>query len=198
MKKRSLIILSILIVIFFIGVSIAYFSTSLNIENNFITSKFATTISENFISPSNWHSSETIDKTFYVSNIGDNDIAVRLSYSEEWKDKGGNVLSNVQNDENIAIINLSNNGNWIKDGDYYFYRYALKPNDTTLTFLDSVTFNSNIEYFINCINDINKLVCKYGIGDYENATYKLTFYVDTVQYNMYKDVWNTSFEIINN
>ena len=198
MKKKNIIVLILILIVIFVGSTISYFSNKINLENIFGSNKYSTMISENFISPSNWKPGETVDKTFYVTNNGLDDIAVRIKYSEEWSDKDDNILSNVQNNENIAIINLPNNSNWIKDGDYYYYKYILKSNNTTSTFLESVTFNQNIEYFINCNNSNNKNVCKYGIGDYEDATYKLTFIVETIQFNMYNDVWNTTVEILDN
>lgn len=197
MKKKYLIIIFIFAIILIIF-TIAYFSNSSFTENVFNSKKYSTMISEAFISPSNWKPGGTVDKTFYVANTGEVDIAVRLNFSEEWIDKDENSLSNTQNNENIAILNFPNNSNWIKDGDYYYYKYALKKNNSTSTFLESVTFNEDIEYFINCNNINNKNVCKYSIGDYENSTYKLTFNVQTIQFNMYNDVWNTTVEILDN
>lgn len=195
--KKYLIIIFIFAIIL-ISFTIAFFGNSSFTENIFSSKKYSTMISEDFISPSNWKPGETVDKTFYVTNGGEDEIAVRLSFSEEWIDKNENTLSNIQNNENIAILNFPNNSNWIKDGNYYYYKYALKKNNSTSTFLESVTFNENIEYFINCDNINNKNVCKYSIGDYENATYKLTFYVETIQFNIYSDVWNTSVVIFDN
>ena len=195
MKKR--IILIVVIAILFIGFTIAYFSNKVNVENVFDSHKYSTMTVDNFISPSNWKPGDTVDKTFYVTNNGLDNIVVRLKYSEEWIDSDNNILSNTQNNENVAIINFAND-DWVLYNGYYYYKYVLKRNSTTSTFINSVTFNQDIEYFINCDNNDNKKVCKYSIGDYDNATYKLTFNIETVQFEMYKDIWNTDIELINN
>ena len=118
MKKR--IILIVVIAILFIGFAIAYFSNKVNVENVFDSHKYSTMTVDNFISPSNWKPGDTVDKTFYVTNNGLDNIVVRLKYSEEWIDSDNNILSNTQNNENVAIINFAND-DWVLYNGYYYY-----------------------------------------------------------------------------
>ena len=153
--KNKILIVVLLISIFLIGFTIAYFNNDTNIENKFSTSPYSTTVIEHFIAPTNWKPGDTTSKTVYVSNYSLNNVAVRLSLKEEWISSNNTILTNYQDGQPIAIIKLSNNNDWIKDGDYYYYRKVLKPNTMTSSFMDSVTFNENIEYFVNCDQEVN-------------------------------------------
>ena len=198
MKKKSIFIFLIIFIICLIGLTFSFFMNSTKVVNDFYTGNYSIILEENFQGPSNWKPGNTIDKSVYVTNNSDTDIAVRISYVEEWKDKNNNILSNVQNGESVAIINFSNNNDWIYSNGYYYYRYKLNKNDVTSSFIDSVTFNENINYSVSCSESNNKNTCKYSIGEYENATYKLTVNIETIQFNMYKNIWNTNIDLVNN
>ena len=108
-------------------------------------------------------------------------------------------MSGVQNGNRASIINFTNLDDWIKYGDYYYYNKKLSSGDLTSTFSDSVTFNSLIVNDYNCYKeknyDILKISCTSTGGGYDGATYLLTFKVETVQFDSYKEIWNTDFEI---
>lgn len=195
-KKRIIIIIVLLFTIIVFGFTFAYFNNSFSFINNFKTSKFKTTIYETFISPQDWTPGTTTSKKVYVTNDGSTDEAVRISYTEEWKDSDNNILSNTQNNESLVIINLANNNDWVKVGDYYYYKYRLPEGETTSTFIDSVTFSAEVDFNSNCETSGNLSSCKYSFGDYEDATYTLNFKIDIAQYDSYKDIWNINYDLL--
>ena len=210
-NKKTLIILLVLL-IGVIGITIAYFSNSTVLDNLFSTKPYGTTYIETFVSPDNWLPGDTIDKTLVVTNSGEVDEAVRISYTEEWKSNNGTTLSGLidefgkltdeeENSDKAAIINFSNTDDWTYNNGYYYYNYRLKPNETTSSFIESVTFNPKVTLGNTCTetesNGKKTITCNSGGEDYDNATYKLTLTIETVQYNKYMSAWSTDVAIAN-
>ena len=209
-NKKSIIIILLVLCIGLAGLTIAYFSNSTTLDNLFSTKEYATTYTEEFVSPDNWLPGDTTDKTVIATNTGQVDQAVRISLSEEWKSNNGDTLSGLidsnglltdeeENSEKAAIINFSDNNDWTYDNGYYYYNYKLAPNESTSSLIDSVTFNPKVTLGDTCIENETEsgkiITCNSGSNDYDNATYKLTINVETVQYNKYASAWNTNVEI---
>ena len=53
-KNKNLIVLLIIAIIGVVGLTLAYFANSTDVVNLFTTNPYGTTISEKFVSPSNW------------------------------------------------------------------------------------------------------------------------------------------------
>ena len=214
-NKKTLIILSVLL-IGVIGLTIAYFSNSSIFDNIFNTKPYGTKIVEEFISPDNWLPGDTTDKKIIATNTGKVDQAVRIKVKEVWKANNNSELNGwihadgtksnhetneeLETDERVAIINYLNSSDWIKEGDYYYYKYKLGPNKSTSDFIDSVTFNPITKQGDTCTttvdNGIRTIECNSSGTSYDNATYKLTFEIETIQYNQYKNGWNTDVDIL--
>ena len=211
MKKNKLIIILLLILcIELVGITIAYFSNSTTLDNIFSTKEYGTTYTEEFVSPDNWLPGDTTNKTIIATNTGQVDQAVRISLSEEWKSKNGDTLSGLidsnglltdeeENSEKAAIINFSDNNDWTYDNGYYYYNYKLAPQESTSSLIDSVSFNSKVKLGDTCIENetaTGKIItCNSSSNDYDNATYKLTITIETVQYNKYATAWSTDVAI---
>lgn len=85
MKNKKTIVMLLLISIFgVIGLTISYFSNNSSIENQFNTKMFGTTVSENFVSPSDWQPGDITKKEVFATNTGQVDEAVRIKFSESW------------------------------------------------------------------------------------------------------------------
>ena len=182
-KNKSLIIILLIIVFGIVGLTLAYFTNTANITNEFKSKEYGTTVTEVFESPENWLPGSTEPKTLTVTNSGRVDEAVRVSYTEVWTSKNGDNLSLTQNGNRAAIINWSNSSDWTKvtenNKDYYYYNYKLAPTETTSTILDSVTFNKDVVNANNCVETKTetgkKVECSSSGDEYDGATYKLTF-----------------------
>ncbi len=202
-SKKSIIALLLVAIVGVVGLTIAYFTNSANIENEFRTNSYGTTFVEEFVSPDNWTPGTTTTKTLTVTNSGNVDEAVRVEYIESWTSKNGDPLPLKQNGNDVAIINWANNYDWTpvteKGKNYYYYNFKLAPTEVTSTLLDSVTFNSLVTNGSNCTtnetNGATTITCDSTGDGYDGATYTLTFKAQTVQYDKYKEAWGTNMVI---
>lgn len=209
MNRKFIFIIIALLFVGIVGLTIAYYTNTITIENEFGVKTYKTTVGEEFVSPDNWLPGDTTSKKVIATNTGKIDQTVRVSYNESWIDSHGNSLPLVQkvNDENIvvSIIHFDNQNDWYKitenGTDYYYYKHILKPGESTNSFISAVTFNplTKASSEDNCNETktdgsitINCSSTGYG---YDNAKYTLTITVETVQYNIYKQVWVNAPEI---
>ena len=179
-----------------VGFTIAYFTSSVDFENEFNTGNFETTATETFTSPENWLPGDTTPKTLVVTNTGNVDVKARVCITEEWTSSSGDPLDNEVNGERVAILNLTNTSDWTKKGNCYEYNDVLEPNDVTNSFISGVTFNPNIEADVTCVPTISNgtitQTCTSRGDGYDDATYTLTFTVETIQSNIASTIWPTS------
>ena len=208
-SKRTIYILILILAIGIVGLTIAYFSNSSSITNTFNTNPYGTMVTEEFVSPDNWLPGTKTDKSLTVTNSGQVDEAVRISYTEVWTSKTAKNnneegdLPLQQNGNTAALIHFTNTNDWTtvtENGTTYrYYNYKLVPNNTTSELLDYVTFNPAITNSSNCTtnetNGTKTITCNSTGTGYDDATYKLTFTIETVQYDKYKEAWNTNINI---
>ena len=205
MKKQSILFLLLVAVIGIVGLTVAYFSSTTTFENEFQTPEYGTTYIEKFTSPDNWLPGDETEKTLEVTNSGNVDEAVRVKVEESWISKNGTTLLLKQGDNVAADIHWINEDDWTKvtvDGEdyyYYYYNYKLAPEETTNKLLDKVTFNPLIDATTSCsdtvVDGVITRTCNSDGTGYDGATYTLKFTIETVQYNKYREAWNTSIVI---
>lgn len=210
-KKNSLVILLLIAVVGVVGLTIAYFAFNDSLENVFNTKPYATTVTEEFVSPDNWLPGDVTPKKITATNTGEVDEAVRISYTEEWRSANGDILSGLidengvetdstVNSEHAAIIKFINRAAWTYENGYYYYNYRLEPNETTSSLTESVTFNSKVTNDSECTttesNGVKTISCQSTGDGYDGATYKLTFTVETIQYDKYKTAWGTDVDVL--
>ena len=154
------------------------------------------TIKETFVAPTSWTPGTTTEKKVEVTNTGNIDMAVRAHYTEKWLSANGEELPlSDSNNNKAAIINF--NDEWEKaDDGYYYYgtkqnMNAVKPEETTSSFITGVTFNENIESSLKeTISDDGETITYTSTGEgYDNATYTLTITIDTIQYDQANNIW---------
>ncbi len=197
MKKKLLIILSLLLLtVTAFGTTIAYFTTTSTFNNEFSSKPYSTKMTENFTSPDNWTPGTTTDKTVNVENTGGIPIAVRVRFEEKWTDSDGNDLPlqiEVNGEmENVAILNFKDGyeGSWILRDGWYYYRTDVNPLGVTDNLLESVTFNPNASILNDCIRNESGITCSSTGKGYDDATYVLTVTIETVQADMKKEYWS--------
>ena len=95
-NKKVLVGLIILMVVSVVGLTIAFFTDTVEIPNVFKTNVFKTKVTEEFVSPDDWVPGTRTSKTIKVDNLGDVPVAVRISYTESWVAKDGTSLSDIQ------------------------------------------------------------------------------------------------------
>ena len=202
-KKNSKPIIAIALValVGLIGGTLAYFTSKDVLENVFKTAVYSTETSEEFESPTNWIPGTTTNKKIFVTNTGSTDVAVRVSYTETWVSQDGTPLALQKDGKDVAVINFTNPSDWIKvtdtSGVYYYYKYKLAPGNKTTSFIESVRFNEEVDLNVPCTPSPNKNTCTNNGKGYDGATYTLTITTETVQFDVYREYWNTSASISN-
>lgn len=194
-KKRLLVVLSISLFTIIAG-TLAYFTTSSRIANIFKTGIYQNTIIEEFESPKKWIPGTTTPKSVKITNTGNISMAVRASYTEMWVNAKGKEISLLDDNDNVAAIINFNTG-WTRDNDGYFYygskenKMELLPNTTSSSFISGVTFNKDIASTLTeTVSDDGQTITYTSSGNgYDNATYKLTIKIDTVQYDQASSIW---------
>lgn len=216
-NKKSMIALLLFIIIGIIGLTIAYFSDIFSLANFFKTKAYSTTITEVFDSPENWTPGTVTPKEVYATNDGDVDVAVRVSYTEKWIPDDENstleltqtqVIDGVTTEVRAAEILFADDydENWTKstenDIDYYYYKKKLTKGNSSTSFMKAVRFNPNITSSSECTKTYmideatqkkigTRITCSSTNDGYDGATYILTIKVETIQFDDYKNVWNT-------
>ena len=205
-NKKSLVALLLVAILGIVGVTIAYFTSTDTFTNIFRTKPYQIQTIDIFESPSDWTPGNTTDKVVFVNNTGNVTAAVRISYTEEWKDANDEVLPLLDgNDNPAAVINFAGDwaDNWIKNTeggvDYYYYKTSLKAGYTTPALMESVTFNPDVEITTtkNCETEDTATICTTSAGGYAGGTYTLTIKVETVQFDQYQEAWGTNVSITN-
>ena len=136
-NKKTIILLLLIAIVGVVGLTIAYFSNSTSVDNQFTTQPYGTTVEESFISPSNWLPGDITSKTITATNSGNVDEAVRISFTEGWTPaNSGSTLNGwihadgtksthtsseeLANDERVAVINFDNASDWTYNNGYYY------------------------------------------------------------------------------
>ena len=200
-NRKSVVALLLVAIIGIVGLTVAYFSNSTSITNEFETSEYGTDVTETFTSPTGWQPGDETPKVLTVKNTGEVDEAVRVKVEEKWVNKNGQELSLTQDGNVAALIHYINDSDWTRvdvaneDYYYYYYNYKLAPEEETSELLDKVIFNPLINASTTCTttteNGVTTRSCQSNGSGYDGATYTLKFTIETVQYNKYADAWNT-------
>lgn len=224
-KKPIIALILLCLVSFCISGTMALFSSSWTFENLFETAPYNVIYEEDFTSPDDWTPGTETDKEVYVTNESEGvEVVVRLFFDEEWSEGVDGSLENGEGATILNFKNLVDGENpdadWVKVNengkDYYYYTTTLKPGETTSSVLDSVTFNPNapsgsvcteVEILAgdktgekyeamdpNTVVGTKKVCSSNGMG-YDDATYKLTVNIETVQADAYKDLWGTDIKV---
>ena len=205
-NRKSVVALLLVAIIGIVGLTVAYFSNSISITNEFETSEYGTDVTETFTSPTGWQPGDETPKVLTVKNTGEVDEAVRVKVEEKWVNKNGEELSLTQDGNVAALIHYINDSDWTRvdvaneDYYYYYYNYKLAPAEETSELLDKVIFNPLINASTTCTDSIGAngetiRSCTSNGNGYDGATYTLKFTIETVQYNKYVQAWNTDVAI---
>lgn len=219
-NKKSLVALVLVAILGVVGVTIAYFTSTDTFTNVFGTKPYSMEVVETFESPDNWTPGTTTSKTVVVTNKGDVEAAVRVSYTESWADANGASLNlKDEGGNSAAIINFASDFStkWTKSTengkDYYYYKTKLAKNASTSSLIESVTFNKDVTISTSdtCtytltdntttttkptdMTTVKSVTCTTTTSGYAGGTYTLSITVETAQFDQYKDIWETNVTI---
>ena len=195
-NNKKLFVVTCLSLATVLGGTLAYFNTNSSIVNTFKTALYQNEIVEKFESPITWTPGTTTEKTVKVTNTGNTDMAIRATFTEKWVNANGEELSLKDQNDNIAAI-IDFNTTWTKNEDGYYYYGSkdnltkLMPDDTSSSFIKSVTFNENIKANLKeTVSEDGQTITYQSDGNgYDNAQYTLTLKLETVQYDQAENIW---------
>ena len=201
--KKSLVALALVALIGIVGGTYAYFTITSNLNNTFKAGTYATSVTEEFVSPTNWTPGTTTQKKINVANKGSVDIVARAKYTEAWTSASGASLPTVR--DGLTIAQFTTGANWTKGtGDWYYYNAVLTNGQTSSDFISAVTFNPNFQLKEDA--DIKCTETKTATGTtvdcanlttgYAGATYTLNVTIETIQADQAKTVWSADASVI--
>lgn len=131
MKKRMLLGLSLVVtlIVFMTGVTMAWFTDSKEVTNSFTAGTVKLNLEEVFTSPGNWNPGDETPKDITLKNDGTKAIYVRVKLEPKWNDKaveGGAITPNELATTNVTYEPVD--ANWVKVGDYFYYKNILGSN----------------------------------------------------------------------
>ncbi|MBP5634249.1 hypothetical protein J6X09_00955 [Candidatus Saccharibacteria bacterium] len=185
-KKGALVAIGGIVVAAGIGVTWAVTHDLSVINNDLALANYQTTFTEEFTSPPNWQTCQTVPKTITATNNSNVPIAVRVKLEGTWTAADGvTELPNVSSASGLtmAVINYANSSDWTQEGEYYVYNTELAPNATTTSFLSGVT--------LNCEANLDER----ADGAYAGAEYHLKATIQTIQANA-KSRWYLLYDAI--
>ena len=168
-------------------------SQDISIFSNLFGLGFYRTVNyEEFVSPDNWNTCETVEKILKVRNEASMKIAVRLSYDEFWKAADGETDLPLEKDGiTLAEIIYQNEDDWeLRDG-YYYYTVDLEPNEETSSLFEGVKLSCDAnltEEESVCAQTATGTECTDPDNEYAGAHYHLHIKVETIQADK-KDEW---------
>ena len=198
-SKKVLLFLCLLVVLGIVGTTFAYVVYNGTFNSIFPTSNYIVEAVDYFESPSNWKPGDVTPKEIIVTNKGNTDVAVRVSFEERWVDANNNPLPLINsNNMTASILNYSDDvSNWFRKGNYFYYYKKLAKNESTTPLLQSVTFNPEI-VVDQCTEENGVVSCRQTAGDYSGGIYTINFKVETAQYNQYRNVFGYDVSIAAN
>jgi hypothetical protein len=169
-SKKFILSLVFLFVICSTSAAFAWFSGSFTIVNQFKAGTVKFNFTECFISPNNWNAGDCTSKILHINNTGTKAVYTRIKLTPSW---GCNLST--------ANVNYApTDCNWVKIGDYYYYKKILGSNMEVIHNNTCVTLPLLI-----------KLSLQSG-NEYQGKTFTLTVTADVVQAknNAVQSAWN--------
>jgi len=134
-----------LVALFVLGGTLAWFTADAKAPNMFTTGTVDIEIDEDLDDdPNDWAPGITKKKEVSVKNLGSLPVLVRVQLTPVWGSMDG---EDFREDEELSIDNVIFNVNtedWVKSGDWYYYKGVLEPKGETPLLLSDVTLDSSL------------------------------------------------------
>lgn len=172
-KKLSALLLAGTLTAGVVGGTFAWFTSQDSVTNQFTTGATddpnnpdaGIDIWEKFEEPTNVVPGTTTDKLVQVKNTTNYDQFIRVKITPKWENEKLNTTEGLGYlDLNFVKANLgSGQGQWLKDGDYYYYIGKVAGGTFTNTLLESVTLKNTTP------------------NEYKNQKYQVEVKADSIQ-----------------
>ena len=141
-----------LLAVTLIGGTMAYYSSSLSVDNILKTKAYSNELVEKFTPEDDWQPGAVVNKDVAVKNTGDYPLLARVPWSETWKNAIGNEETVTLKEEKVdpkksqVIKTIVEGTNWVySEQDGYYYYNGKIAEDGSVQFLDSITLKDNVD-----------------------------------------------------
>lgn len=175
MKKRHfLLLLVIVLLLSAVSSTWGYHKTASPVVNRISTKKSGVTMREVFNPADKWLPGETKEKQVSFSNSGELPQVIRFKCESTWSERSKVVGADaaVLTLPLQPTIQFSDRENWKQVGEWYYYKKALQPGETTPDAISAIKFGSELT---NGGYD--------GKKDYSNKRYTLTVIMEALDVN---------------
>jgi hypothetical protein len=101
-----------------------------SLENEFVPSAVSCRVVETF------NQDKTEKSEVKVQNTGDTKAYIRVAVVVSWKDATGNVYAFSPEEGKDFVLELSQDTNWAKKGDYHYYLFPVAAGNSTEDLID--------------------------------------------------------------
>lgn len=141
-----------LLAVTLIGGTMAYYSSSLSVDNILKTKAYGNELVEKFTPEDDWQPGAEVNKDVAVKNTGDYPLLARVTWSETWKKANGDNETvtlkeeKADSEKSQVIKKIVEENNWVFDAEdgYYYYNGTIAE-DGSVQFLDSITLKDNVD-----------------------------------------------------
>ena len=178
MKKSALFAIVGVVAVAAIGMTFALSKDRAILGNSFALLNYQTTVTDEFVSPKNWTTCQTVPKEITVTNYSDKAVAVRIKLEEDWIAANGTThlpLVSAASNLTMAQIEFTPNSGWTAVGEYYVYDTDLAPNVTTSSLITGVTLNCSANL------DTSDGAAPDSDGAYAGGEYHLKATIQTIE-----------------
>ena len=159
MKKKSVLMLAamVLLLTFAVGGTIAYLITSAGpVTNTFEPAKVTSAVNE-----PGWTNGDSLKQNVTISNTGNTSAYIRAAIVVTWKDADNCTMSEKPTTGDYSLVIGSD---WVKDGDYYYYKNGVPAGKPTTNLIVSC---SPSKYYADerklCVEVIGSAIQSSGI-----------------------------------
>lgn len=167
MKKKVVLLTAFTLVALLVaGGTMAWFTANDEVSNIFKAGTVEVKVNDHgFKDVENVNPGDCYEKKLSVKSLGSKRTLVRVKFIPSWTDTSGNPINSGSNDPaNIITQSIPVIGDWIKIGDWYYYKKELTEGNETSVLKQNVCFNGG----------------KMD-NDYQGATYTLKAEAEAVQ-----------------
>lgn len=139
-KKKLILTCTAFVSLLIIGSVLAYYQESISIENEFESAEARVYLNEKFDPNDLWVPGEEKQKEVRFGNEGEVASVLRVKFTPmmECADYSGDMVVTDK-----ASLNFTDNfeDEWVKNGDWYYYKNVLEPDELTGITLKSVSIS---------------------------------------------------------
>jgi len=182
---RILPVVTLVGILTLIGTTFAFYADRASYNNSLQLAADTATFVDTFDAPEDWTPCTETPKTATATNTNEEERWVRMKIDEYWRTADSQTSADDHTTSDLplswtdnsgthryTIINTQNTEAWARGDDgWFYYRTALAKDETTLSYLESVTFNCEVNLAGEVRYSVDGKTAESIPSDYANAQY---------------------------